>query len=190
MKLWGGRRNYGSPSSPCCGKGSALLVTLSSPTDKLPLGVVLPHQWRMLSSSPLSITDVLVLDNRPPWVRELQSQRDDSRYLYTMCTEVKFSISNTDKDDNGTQKYKRYRLSDNKCFDSLFFPPFCLHGETTFVGNVFGNMFVRTVATFQRCQQKHCKLRQALMCLKGEWPERARASRQMHVRLGKRASGR
>lgn len=52
--------------------------------------------------------------------QELQSQRDDSRYMYVMNCPERFSFSSTDKDDDA-HKYKRYRLSDHKKFDSLFF---------------------------------------------------------------------
>lgn len=45
-----------------------LLATMVSPSDKLPLDVVLPHQRRMLSSSPGAQIRALVLENRPPWL--------------------------------------------------------------------------------------------------------------------------
>jgi chaperone BCS1 len=54
------------------------------------------------------------------YTAELQRQRDDSRYLYVMNCPERFAISNTDKDDDA-YRYKRYKLSDHKKFDSLFF---------------------------------------------------------------------
>lgn len=54
---------------------------------------------------------------------ELLSTRDDSRYLYTIVSNEKLSISSSkssDEDDN--VRYKRYALSDQKTFESLFFP--------------------------------------------------------------------
>lgn len=53
---------------------------------------------------------------------ELRRQRDDARYLYVMHVQERFSFTNTDKEGDDAQKYKRYRLSDHKTFDSLFFP--------------------------------------------------------------------
>ena len=55
---------------------------------------------------------------------ELMSSRDDARYLYTMNVQERYSFGNTDKDngDSDATKYKRYKLSDHKTFESLFFP--------------------------------------------------------------------
>merc|ERR1719502_1789754 len=53
--------------------------------------------------------------------RELLAMRDDRRYLYSLIQTEKFSVSSSDKGDDGL-KYKRYALSDHKTFDSLFFP--------------------------------------------------------------------
>merc|ERR1719231_519861 len=57
---------------------------------------------------------------------ELKASRDDARYLYTMNVQERFSFGNynTDKDngDSDATKYKRYKLSDHKTFESLFFP--------------------------------------------------------------------
>ena len=53
---------------------------------------------------------------------ELRRQRDDRRYLYVMHVQERFGFSSTDKAEDDAQKYKRYRLSDHKTFDSLFFP--------------------------------------------------------------------
>jgi len=48
------------------------------------------------------------------YLDELRKLEDDSRYMYELITPK--------KDDDGTnQKYKRYQLSDEKTFDSLFF---------------------------------------------------------------------
>ena len=54
---------------------------------------------------------------------ELRSQRDEARYLYVMkAAAVMWSMSNTNKEgDDDATKYKRYKLSDHKRFDSLFF---------------------------------------------------------------------
>eukprot|EP00555_Chaetoceros_dichaeta_P007442 CAMPEP_0198276070 /NCGR_PEP_ID=MMETSP1447-20131203/65112_1 /TAXON_ID=420782 /ORGANISM="Chaetoceros dichaeta, Strain CCMP1751" /LENGTH=665 /DNA_ID=CAMNT_0043970989 /DNA_START=269 /DNA_END=2266 /DNA_ORIENTATION=+ len=48
------------------------------------------------------------------YLDELRKLEDDSRYMYELVTPEKVS-------DGTNQKYKRYQLSDEKCFDSLFF---------------------------------------------------------------------
>jgi len=63
-----------------------------------------------------------LIEKAVEWYKtELRRQRDDARYLYVMSVAEKWSASSTDKEDDDSQKYKRYRLSDNKQFDSLFF---------------------------------------------------------------------
>lgn len=57
------------------------------------------------------------------YIGELRKMEDNSRYLYEMkVPDVKISSSNDDSgsDSSGTS-YKRYKLSDEKSFDNLFF---------------------------------------------------------------------
>lgn len=58
------------------------------------------------------------------YIKELRNQEDNARYLYEMQSH---SISSRSQggasggDDEGGRHYKRYRLSDEKTFESLFF---------------------------------------------------------------------
>jgi hypothetical protein len=55
------------------------------------------------------------------YVGELRKQEDNSRYLYEMKV-PELKIGNTDDaGDSSGASYKRYKLSDEKSFDSLFF---------------------------------------------------------------------
>jgi len=55
--------------------------------------------------------------------QELVSLRDDSRYLYMMTSCSKTSFTKKGEGGGGEgAKYKRYKLSDHKTFESLFFP--------------------------------------------------------------------
>eukprot|EP00980_Cylindrotheca_fusiformis_P020106 scaffold7176_cov134-Cylindrotheca_fusiformis.AAC.3 len=55
------------------------------------------------------------------YIDELRKLEDNSRYLYEM-KQPELKIGNTDDDgDSNGIKYKRYKLSDEKTFDSLFF---------------------------------------------------------------------
>uniref|UniRef100_A0A7S2MPL9 AAA+ ATPase domain-containing protein n=1 Tax=Haptolina brevifila TaxID=156173 RepID=A0A7S2MPL9_9EUKA len=55
--------------------------------------------------------------------KELLSSRDDSRYLYTIVSAEKLSMSSSkSSEDDDSIRYKRYALSDQKTFESLFFP--------------------------------------------------------------------
>eukprot|EP00927_Polykrikos_kofoidii_P060918 TRINITY_DN55818_c0_g1_i1.p1 TRINITY_DN55818_c0_g1~~TRINITY_DN55818_c0_g1_i1.p1 ORF type:complete len:393 (+),score=42.87 TRINITY_DN55818_c0_g1_i1:98-1276(+) len=47
----------------------ALLVTMHTRTDTIPIDVMLPHQLRMLSLSQTNIADTIVLENNAPWQR-------------------------------------------------------------------------------------------------------------------------
>lgn len=64
--------------------------------------------------------DTLISEALEWYKNELIAQRDHFRYLYTLITADRLSFSSKDKDDDGL-KYKRYRLSDHKTFESLFF---------------------------------------------------------------------
>jgi chaperone BCS1 len=58
------------------------------------------------------------------YIGELRKLEDNSRYLYEMkVPEMKIGRSSNDDDDGGSggTTYKRYKLSDEKSFDSLFF---------------------------------------------------------------------
>jgi len=54
------------------------------------------------------------------YLDELRKLEDDSRYMYELITPKKIT-SNSDSSDVTNQKYKRYQLSDEKTFESLFF---------------------------------------------------------------------
>jgi hypothetical protein len=56
------------------------------------------------------------------YIAELRKLEDDSRYLYEMKIPA-LKIGNTDNDggDSNVISYKRYKLSEEKSFDSLFF---------------------------------------------------------------------
>jgi len=54
------------------------------------------------------------------YLDELKKLEDDSRYMYELIIKNNFS-SNSDDEKKNRQKYKRYCLSDEKTFDSLFF---------------------------------------------------------------------
>jgi len=51
------------------------------------------------------------------YLDELRKLEDDSRYMYELITPKKIG----DTENSANQKYKRYQLSDEKTFDSLFF---------------------------------------------------------------------
>jgi len=51
------------------------------------------------------------------YLDELRKLEDDSRYMYELVTPKKVC----DAENSATQKYKRYQLSDEKTFESLFF---------------------------------------------------------------------
>jgi len=53
------------------------------------------------------------------YLEELKKLEDDSRYMYELI--IKNTFNNSDDKNKDRQKYKRYRLSDDKSFDSLFF---------------------------------------------------------------------
>jgi mitochondrial chaperone BCS1 len=64
------------------------------------------------------------IDTAYEWyMKELKKEEDNARYLYELKTSFKASTSNVDDsgDSQGGCVYKRYRLSDEKTFDSLFF---------------------------------------------------------------------
>ena len=51
--------------------------------------------------------------------------RDDARYMYSMVRAVGGGVGGSGggkKEEEGAFRYKRYKLSDQKTFDSLFFP--------------------------------------------------------------------
>jgi len=60
------------------------------------------------------------IDSAYSWyMNELSKMEDHSRYLYELKSASYTSTS--DENDGGRRVYKRYRLSDEKTFDSLFF---------------------------------------------------------------------
>ena len=65
-----------------------------------------------------------LIERAVAWYKEeLLKQRDDCRYLYVMKhAPTLWGVSSSDKDGDDSTKYKRYKLSDHKRFDSLFFP--------------------------------------------------------------------
>lgn len=57
------------------------------------------------------------------YMDELDKTRDNNRYMYNLITKDAFSSSKENEDEeSGAKKYKRYKLSDEKTFSSLFFP--------------------------------------------------------------------
>jgi len=54
------------------------------------------------------------------YLGELRKLEDNSRYLYEMQVKVSTSLTG-EKESSGPRSYKRYKLSDHKAFDSLFF---------------------------------------------------------------------
>jgi hypothetical protein len=60
------------------------------------------------------------------WYRkEVEKQTDKARYMYVMQRAPGVGESNDDEDEGGSgsaRKYKRYKLTDDKKFTSLFFP--------------------------------------------------------------------
>jgi mitochondrial chaperone BCS1 len=57
------------------------------------------------------------------YMGELRKMNDNSRHLYDMkVPDLKISTNNNDDDSSGGISYRRYKLSDEKTFGSLFFP--------------------------------------------------------------------
>jgi chaperone BCS1 len=52
------------------------------------------------------------------YIDQLRTLEDDSRYLYEMSNGAE---TKDDEEDTSTKRFKRYQLSDEKTFDSLFF---------------------------------------------------------------------
>jgi chaperone BCS1 len=66
--------------------------------------------------------DAFINDAYQWYIGELRNMEDNARYLYELKAE-EFSMKrkNDDESSNGGQAYTRYRLSDEKTFESLFF---------------------------------------------------------------------
>ena len=74
------------------------------------------YQFR--SRHPTAIDDFI--DTCYKWyIEQLKKMEDDSRYLYEM--QVAPGSKSTDSDESASRVFKRYKLSDAKSFDSLFF---------------------------------------------------------------------
>jgi hypothetical protein len=57
------------------------------------------------------------------WYTEKVEQAvDNSRYMYMLCQKDAPTSSDENEGSDGARSYKRYKLSDKKTFDSLFFP--------------------------------------------------------------------
>ena len=76
------------------------------------------HELKMhfMSEGKNSI-DVFIQKAYSWYLSQLRTMEDDSRYLY----ELSNSKSSDDDDGGSKRKYKRYQLSDEKTFESLFF---------------------------------------------------------------------
>ena len=65
--------------------------------------------------------DAMIDDIYAWYIAELKKQEDNSRYLYEMQIQPKSSSSGGDDDGSASRVFKRYKLSDEKQFSSLFF---------------------------------------------------------------------
>eukprot|EP00928_Gymnodinium_smaydae_P014896 TRINITY_DN1546_c0_g2_i1.p1 TRINITY_DN1546_c0_g2~~TRINITY_DN1546_c0_g2_i1.p1 ORF type:complete len:799 (-),score=155.27 TRINITY_DN1546_c0_g2_i1:217-2517(-) len=72
------------------------------------------QRYRFRSRSPDAI-DSFINEAYQWYLGELRKLEDNSRYLYEM------QVKGGDKESSGARSYKRYKLSDHKTFESLFF---------------------------------------------------------------------
>jgi DNA polymerase III delta prime subunit len=76
------------------------------------------HQLKLHFSSEGKESIDTFIDIAYKWyIAQLRTLEDDSRYLYELTN----TKSSSDEGDNSQRKHKRYQLSDEKTFESLFF---------------------------------------------------------------------
>jgi SpoVK/Ycf46/Vps4 family AAA+-type ATPase len=120
---WHNLGSYGEPSSPvqlCIEKQTKGEGDKDGEQkSKLEVNEVVFH----FTSSVEGAIDAFIESAYKWYIGELRKQEDNSRYLYEMLV-PELKIGGQDDNDNGVSnstKYKRYKLSDEKSFDSLFF---------------------------------------------------------------------
>lgn len=88
--------------------------------DSAPASKVMSRTFHFKSQSGEAI-DAFIAETYRWYVKLLKEQEDSSRFFYELKPSTSSFMSDTDSDSGGDNRYRRYRLSDEKTFDSLFF---------------------------------------------------------------------